>query len=76
MIVAAANGLLVLVPCAVALYTLASQGRFDDVFYAVQVLEFIAGGVNILLLSLNLRDGLRLTGRLRKKRNSLPPTSV
>ncbi len=61
----AGNGLLVLVPAAVFLYQKAVTGELDTVFYTVQAVELLAGGVNITLLSLNLRDGLRLSGRRR-----------
>jgi hypothetical protein len=61
----AGNGLLVLVPCAIALDAWASGGAFDTRFYLVQGLELIAGAVNLTLMGLNVRDGLRLTGRLR-----------
>lgn len=60
----AANGLLVLLPCAFVLASMASQGRFDARFYGVQALELVAGAVNFALLALNMRDGLRLGGRL------------
>lgn len=66
MLIIALNGLLILTPCALVLANLAENGHIHGVFYAVQGLELIAGGVNIALLSLNMRDGLRLTGRLRK----------
>lgn len=59
----AANGLIVLLPCALALAMMASGGRFDTIFYSVQVLELLAGAVNFSLLALNMRDGLRLSGR-------------
>lgn len=59
----AANGLLVLLPSAYALASMANVGRFDTVFYAVQALELVAGALNITLLTLNLRDGLRLARR-------------
>ena len=62
--VIALNGLLVLVPCALYLDRLASAGRFDGLFYAVQAVELVAGSVNLSLMALNMRDGLRLTGRL------------
>jgi hypothetical protein len=65
----AANGLLVLIPSAMFLASRARANEFDAAFYAVQVLELVAGLVNITLLSLNLRDGLKLKGRLR----FLPP---
>jgi hypothetical protein len=43
----------------------ASAGSFDATFYAVQLLELAAGATNVTLLALNVRDGLRLAGRLR-----------
>lgn len=61
----AANGLLVLLPCAFVLASWANAGRFDGAFYTLQALELLAGAANITLLALNLRDGLRLSGRLR-----------
>lgn len=61
----AANGLLVLVPCAIVLDRWAAAGRFDATFYAVQAIELLAGAINLSLMGLNLRDGLRLSGRLR-----------
>lgn len=60
----AANGLLVLMPCAIVLNQWASAGSFDTRFYLVQVIELIAGATNLALMGLNMRDGLRLSGRL------------
>ncbi|MEY6433642.1 hypothetical protein ABC977_14650 [Thioalkalicoccus limnaeus] len=57
---AAANGLLLLVPSALFLSFKAQAGELDGAFLAVQALELTAGGVNLLLLGLNLRDGLRM----------------
>jgi hypothetical protein len=61
----AANGLLVLLPCAILLDRRAGAGGFDAVFYAVQGIELLAGAANLALMTLNVRDGLRLSGRLR-----------
>ena len=61
----AANGLLVLVPCAIALNRWAAAGSFDTTFYVVQTIELIAGATNLTLMGLNARDGLRMSGRLR-----------
>ena len=61
----AGNGLLILVPAAYFLAWRASTGRFDEAFYAVQGIELLAGAVNLALIGLNLRDGLRASGRLR-----------
>jgi hypothetical protein len=61
----AANGLLVLVPCALLLDRSAAAGRFDTAFYLVQAVELLAGAANLALMTLNIRDGLRLAGRFR-----------
>jgi hypothetical protein len=61
----AANGLLVLLPCALLLNHWAAAGSFGAAFYAVQALELAAGALNLTLMGLNMRDGLRLTGRRR-----------
>jgi hypothetical protein len=63
----ALNGLFILLPCALVLNHLAATGNFDLTFYLLQGVELIAGAVNIGLMGLNIRDGLRLTGRLGKK---------
>jgi len=68
----AANGLLVLVPCAIVLNRWAAAGSFDTTFYLVQAIELIAGATNLTLMGLNARDGLRMTGRLRNS----PPTAA
>ena len=61
----AANGLLVLVPSAIFLNRWATAGTFDTTFYEVQAIELIAGAINLTLMGLNMRDGLRMAGRLR-----------
>lgn len=61
----AANGLLVLLPCAIVLNRWAGAGSFDTAFYVVQAIELIAGATNLTLMGLNVRDGLRMAGRLR-----------
>jgi hypothetical protein len=71
----AANGLLVLVPCAIYLSYWASAGTFDTRFYVVQALELFAGAANVTLLALNVRDGLRLAGRLRAPASAAARTS-
>lgn len=63
----AANGLLVLIPSALFLASKANAGEFDTAFYLVQALELIAGAANLVLLGLNMRDGLRMTGRFRRR---------
>ncbi|TYC64278.1 hypothetical protein FMN50_01120 [Rhodobacterales bacterium] len=58
----AANGILILVPSALYLSFKAEAGAFDTGFYTVQAVELIVGALNIVLLGLNMRDGLRLKG--------------
>ncbi|MDO9118305.1 MAG: hypothetical protein Q7U39_10125 [Nitrospira sp.] len=61
----AANGLLVLLPCAIVLDRLASAGAFDTTFYVVQGIELLAGAVNLTLMGMNIRDGIRMSGRFQ-----------
>lgn len=65
--VIAANGMVILIPAALFLASRARHNGFDEVFYAVQALELAAGAVNIGLLGLNMRDGLKMKGRLRPR---------
>ncbi|VEE06147.1 hypothetical protein [Neisseria animalis] len=61
----AANGLLVLLPCAFYLNHSAQAGRFDGVFYTVQAVELLAGAVNLMMMARNIRDGFAI----RKPKN-------
>lgn len=63
----AGNGLIVLVPSAVLLSYMASNGNFSTVFYAVQALELVVGTVNLTLMGLNIRDGFALRKPLPKE---------
>jgi hypothetical protein len=63
----AANGLLILIPCAIFLHRLAASGSFGTMFYAVQIIELLAGFTNFLLMGMNIRDGLILGGRFRTR---------
>ena len=67
MLLIAANGILVLIPAALFLASKARAGEFDAGFYAVQAIELAAGAANLTLLALNLRDGLKMKGRLRRR---------
>ena len=61
----AANGLLIMMPYAFFLFHKAKVGEFDSVFYLVQTVELLVGAVQLPLMGLNFRDGLKLAGRLR-----------
>ena len=63
----ALNALVVMIPSAYFLNTKAVNGEFDTIFYIVQVIELVAGAMQLTLLGLNFRDGLKMTGRLRAK---------
>lgn len=56
----AANGILILIPCAVFLFVKAQAGEFDTTFYAVQILELVAGATNFTLMALSAKDAQRL----------------
>ena len=58
----AANGILILLPAAIFLNQWASSGLFDTRFYIVQGLELLAGALNLTLMGMNIRDGLRMSG--------------
>ncbi|WP_424940794.1 hypothetical protein [Aliiroseovarius sp. S253] len=62
----AGAGLLVLVPAALYLNYKASNGAFDTMFYVVQGIELAAGAMNLSLLGLNIRDGLKMTAKRRQ----------
>ena len=64
------NGILILLPSAIYLDHLAANGSFDASFFLVQGLELIAGGTNLFLMTLNIRDGLKLSGRLRRAKRA------
>lgn len=72
----AANGLLVLVPAAFFLESRAASGTFDTWFYAIQTLELVAGAANLIMMSLNIRDGLAMTGRIKRKPSRRPQPSA
>lgn len=63
----AANGMLILIPSALFLASKARAAEFDGAFHAVQALELTAGAANLVLLGLNMRDGLKMKGRLRSR---------
>ena len=63
--VIAFNGLCILLPSAYFLAQKSNANEFDTWFYTVQVLELGVGAINLSLMGLNIRDGLKLKGRLK-----------
>lgn len=61
----AATGIFILVPAALFLNWKVRDAAPDAAFYLVQGIEIAAGAVNLTLLFLNMRDGLKMRGRLR-----------
>ena len=68
----AANGLLIMIPCAIFLNRWAAAGAFDTTIYAVQTLELLVGAVNLTLMSMNIRDGMKMSGRFRAAKKIAP----
>ena len=63
----AANGILILIPSALFLASKAEPASSMPDSMSAQTLELAAGAANIALLGLNMRDGLKMKGRLRRK---------
>lgn len=61
--IVAFNGIAILVPAALTLVPLAMQGQGGALYWAIQIAELAAGTINVILLGLNMRDGLRLSRR-------------
>ena len=62
----AANGLVILLPAAFYLQFKAIVGDFDAMFYTVQLLELVAGAINLTLMGLNIRDGRSMVRRRKQ----------
>ena len=69
--VLAANGVLVMIPAALFLNAKAEAGELDGLFFLIQAAELTVGTVQIAFMAMNLRDGLRMSGRLGGRRTSV-----
>lgn len=65
--IAAFNGMLILLPAAIVLARWSEHGQFNTLYWFVQGLEILAGLINLTMIGLNIRDGIRL-GMNAKKR--------
>lgn len=65
----AINGFLVMIPAAIFLNNKATVLEFDAIFYTVQVVELIVGAVQLTLMSMNFRDGLKLSEKTHLREN-------
>lgn len=64
----ALNGLLILLPAAWFLAGKAAAGEFDLTFYIIQFIELFAGAANLTMMGFNIRDGLKMAGKIRHSR--------
>ena len=65
-IAVAVIGLTVLLPCALWLaWEAPGTAPLSSTFHAVQAIELVGGGINLILLGLNARDGYRMRARPR-----------
>jgi hypothetical protein len=58
------NGLLIMIPSAFILFQKSAANEFDIIFYIVQAIELSVGFVQLVLMGLNFRDGLQLSGKI------------
>jgi hypothetical protein len=61
-----------MIPSAIFLNRWAAAGVFDTTFYAIQTLELLVGAVNLTLMSMNIRDGMTMSGRFRPAKQIAP----
>ena len=59
-------GMFILLPAAIYLNNWAAAGMFDTKFYALQVIELVAGAINLTLMIKSMKDGKKLVGRKSK----------
>lgn len=64
-VLAAINGIVVLVPAAFVLDAMAARGEFAGIFITVQAIELVAGAFNFYLLASNVGEGRRLAMAVR-----------
>lgn len=61
----AINGIFILLPAAYFLNQWAIADQFDSQFYLLQAVEIIAGLTNLVLMTLNILDGRKISPRKR-----------
>jgi len=69
--IVALNGIFILIPCAFILSRWAEVDPYSARFYGVQVVEILAGSINLVMLILNMRDGLALRARFTRTRDAM-----
>tara|TARA_R110002020_G_scaffold150915_2_gene327799 strand:+ start:716 stop:1186 length:471 start_codon:yes stop_codon:yes gene_type:complete len=59
------NGI-ILISLAVYLYFRANENNIDSTFLGVQIIELLFGAINLTMLGLNIKDGMLLSGRIKR----------
>ena len=59
-------GMFILLPAAIYLNSWAAEGMFDTKFYILQVIELVAGAINLTLMIKSMKDGKKLAGKKSK----------
>jgi hypothetical protein len=59
------NGILLILLALFLFYRIKNHGM-DTLFLMAQVVELLLGGINLILIGLNLKAGLELSGKLKK----------
>jgi hypothetical protein len=62
---------LILITLAIVLYYRAINGKIDNTFLAIQIVEFTFGLLNVVFLSLMICDGKRLATEIRSNGNKI-----
>jgi uncharacterized membrane protein (DUF485 family) len=62
------NGLFILVPSAIYLDRLATEGKLDTLFYIVQGIELTAGAINLVLLGLSAKQGFQISKNVSQQK--------
>lgn len=60
------NGVVILIPCAFILCYLAKNNQFGTLFITIQSVELLIGALNITLMALNIRAGIKLAQLIKK----------
>ena len=59
------NGI-ILISLAVYLYYRANYNNIDSTFLGVQIIELLFGAINLILLGLNIKGGMQLSGKIKR----------
>ncbi len=61
------NGI-ILISLAIYLYFRATNNNIDSTFLYVQIIELLFGAINLTLIGLNIKAGMKLSGRIKRNK--------